>query len=118
MVRSNLCDYADAYILVKGTITITGAGADAAARQADETGKSVIFKNCPTFKCMSRINSTDIDNAQDIYIVMSMYKFYGSTTKIIQITESESFKSKVKITERILMIVIQKIFKQWYHQNI
>ena len=80
---------------------------------------------------MSRINSTDIDNAQDIYIVMSMYKlieysdnyskklkFYGSTTKIIQITESESFKSKVKITERILMIVIQKIFKQWYHQNI
>ena len=37
MLRSNLCDYADAYIFVKGTITITGAGdAAAAARQADE----------------------------------------------------------------------------------
>ena len=35
MLKSNLCDYSDAYILVKGKITITGAGADAAARQAD-----------------------------------------------------------------------------------
>ena len=36
MLRSNLCDYADSYILVKGTITITGAGDDAATRRADE----------------------------------------------------------------------------------
>ena len=36
MLRSSLCDYGDAYILVKGTITNSGAGADAAARQADE----------------------------------------------------------------------------------
>ena len=35
MLKSNLCDYSDAYILVKGKIKITGAGADAAARQAD-----------------------------------------------------------------------------------
>ena len=33
MLKSSLCDYSDAYILVKGTITITGAGADAAVRQ-------------------------------------------------------------------------------------
>ena len=67
MLRSNLCDYANAYILVKGTITITGAGADAAARRADETEKGVTFKNCATFvKCISRINNTDIDTAQDI----------------------------------------------------
>ena len=39
MLRLNLCDYADSYILVKGTITITGAGDDAAARQADERKK-------------------------------------------------------------------------------
>ena len=39
MLKSSLCDYSDAYILVKGTITITGAGADAAARQADERDK-------------------------------------------------------------------------------
>ena len=45
MLRSNLCGYADAYILAKGTITITGAGNDAATRQADERDKGVTFKN-------------------------------------------------------------------------
>ena len=44
MLRSNLCDYTDPYILVKGTITITGAGDAAAARRADERNKGVIFK--------------------------------------------------------------------------
>ena len=44
MLRSNLCDYADSYILVKGTITITRAGDDVAARQADERDKGVTFK--------------------------------------------------------------------------
>ena len=44
MLRSNLCDYAGAYILVKGNITIAGAGNNDAARQADERDKGVIFK--------------------------------------------------------------------------
>ena len=44
MLKSSLCDYTDAYILVKGKITITGEGDDAAARQADERNKGVIFK--------------------------------------------------------------------------
>ena len=74
MLRSNLCDYADSYILVKGTIKITGEGDDAAARQADERDKEVTFKNCAPFtKCISRINNTDTDNAHDIDIVMPMY---------------------------------------------
>ena len=98
MLRSNLCDYADSYILVKGTITITGAGDDAAARWADERNKDVTFKNCAPFtKCIGRINNTDIDNAHDIDIVMPMYNLiensdnysktsgvYGSTTTTIQ----------------------------------
>ena len=46
MLKSSLCDDGDAYILVKGKITITGAGADVAARQAHERDKSVAFKNC------------------------------------------------------------------------
>ena len=74
MLRSNLCDYADSYILVKGTITITGAGNAAASRQADERDKEVTFKICAPFtKCISRINNADIDNAHDIDIVMPMY---------------------------------------------
>ena len=61
MLRSNLCDYADAYILVKETITITGSGNDDATKQADERDKGVTFKNCAPFtKCISRINNTDM----------------------------------------------------------
>ena len=72
MLRSNLCDYADAYI--KGTITITGVGNDDAAKRLDERNKGAIFKNCAPFtKCISRINNTHIDNAQEIYILMLMY---------------------------------------------
>ena len=115
MLRSSLCDYADAYILVKGTITITGAGNDDAAKRLDERNKGVIFKNCAPFtKCISRINNTDIDNAQDIDIVMPMYnlieysdnysKISGSLWQDYKddpndnIVQSESFKSKIKIT--------------------
>ena len=110
MLRSNLCDYADAYILVKGTITITGAGNDDATKQADERGKGVTFKNCAPFtKCISRINNKDIDTAQDIDIVMPIYnlieysnnysKTSGSLWQYDNLGNYESFKSKMKITE-------------------
>ena len=73
MLKSSLCDFSDAYILVKGTATINGAGADATARQADERDKGVAFKNCAPFtNCMSEINNTQVDNAKDIDIVMPM----------------------------------------------
>ena len=49
MLMSNSCDCADAYILVKGTVTITGAGPDDAAKQLDEGNKGIIFKNCAPF---------------------------------------------------------------------
>ena len=66
--------YADAYILCKGKITITGEEDGAAARRADERNKGVIFKNCAPFtKCIIKINNTEIDNTQDIDIAMSMF---------------------------------------------
>ena len=74
MLKSSLCDYSDTYILVKGTITVAGAGDDTAARQADERDKGVIFKNCAPFtNCIIEINNTQVDNAKDINIVMPMY---------------------------------------------
>ena len=114
MLKSNLCDYSDAYILVKGKIKITRQGNDAAARQADERNKGVIFKSSTPFtKCISIINGTDIDNAQDIDIVMPMYNLieysnnYSKTSGSLwqyykddpndSLTGSKSFKSKVKI---------------------
>ena len=117
MLKSSLCDYSDAYILVKGKITIAGEGADAAARQVDERNKGVVFKNCATFiNCISEINNTQIDNAKDIDIVMPMYNLieysnnYAKTTGSLwqyfrdepvaddDMEDSESFKSKTKIT--------------------
>ena len=74
MLKSSLCDYSDTYVLVKGKITITGAGDDAAARQADERDKGVGFKNCAPFpNCISEINNTQIDNSKDIDIVIPLY---------------------------------------------
>ena len=49
MLNSCLCYYSDEYILVKERITITRAGDDAAAREADERNKGVIFRNCVPF---------------------------------------------------------------------
>ena len=116
ILKSSLCDYSDAYILVKRTITINGRGADAAARQADEIDKGVSFKNCATFiNCISQINNTQIDNAKDIDIVMYMYNLveysdnYAKTSGSLwqyfrdepddnNIEDYESFKSKIKIT--------------------
>ena len=74
MLKSGLCDYSNAYILVKEKIIIAGAGDDAAARQADERDKGVAFKNCAAFtNCISEINNTQIDNCKDIDIVMPLY---------------------------------------------
>ena len=109
MLRSSLCDYSDAYVLVKGKITITGAGDDAAAKQADE--RDVAFKNC-----ISEINNTQIDNVKVIDIVMPMYylieysdnylKTSGSLREYYRdesngnLADSESFRCKTKITRK------------------
>ena len=59
MLRSSLCDYSDAYILVKGNISVNNnAGAGAAANNIK---KKVIFKNCDPFaNCISKINNIQI----------------------------------------------------------
>ena len=72
MLISSLCDYSDAYILVKGNISVNNTVAEGAA--ANNAAKIVIFKNCAPFtNCISKINNTQIDNAEYIDIVMPMY---------------------------------------------
>ena len=72
MLRSSLCDYSDTYILVKGNITVNNAVTERAA--ANNINKKVIFKNCVPFtNCISKINNTQIDNAEYINIIMPMY---------------------------------------------
>ena len=72
MLRSSLCDYGDAYILIKGNITVNDTATDGTA--VNNTNKKVIFKNCAPFtNCISKINNTKIDDAEYVDIVMPMY---------------------------------------------
>ena len=67
-LRSDLCDYSDAYIVVKGRITVQGDN------HAKTRNKKLTFKNNASFRsCISKINNTFVDNAKDLDIVMPMY---------------------------------------------
>ena len=62
MLRSSLCNYSNAYILVKTTITV----AEVAAAAPNNANKKVILKNCAPFtNCISRINNMQADDAHD-----------------------------------------------------
>ena len=75
MLRSNLCDYSDAYILVKGTITVTAPGVNNNANNIrDKRNRPLILKNnAPFVSCITRINGELIEDADDLDIFMSMY---------------------------------------------
>ena len=69
-MRSGLCDYSDANILVKGTITV----APATVATHNNANKNIIFKRFVTFtNCIRGINNTQVDDAYDIDVVMPMY---------------------------------------------
>ena len=67
MLRSDLCDFNDAYIVVKGTITVTNPN-------NAKRNKAVTFKNnTPFINCILKLNVVKIDNAEDLDVVMLMY---------------------------------------------
>ena len=72
MLRSDLCDYADAYILVNGTIRVTAAvGAN---NIRDKKNRKLISKNnAPFVSCITRINGELMEDADDLDIIMPMY---------------------------------------------
>ena len=71
ILKASLCDYNDAYILVKGTIAIPKTGTAAAPNNRN---KKVIFKNfAPFTDCITEINNTQVDNAKDIDVIMRIY---------------------------------------------
>ena len=126
MLRSNLCDYSDAYILVKGTITVTAPGVNNNANNIrDKINRPLILKNNASFvSCITRINGELIEDADNLDIVMSMYnlleysKNYRKTIRSlynyyrnelsddadynnfnnIKVVNSNTFKYKNKIT--------------------
>ena len=69
MLRSSLCDYSDAYMLVSGTTTVA-----ALAAGGGKNNIQVVFKNCAPFtNCISDIHNTQIDNAKDIDVLIPMH---------------------------------------------
>ena len=115
MIRSNLYDYSNAYLLVSESITIDWAGADDDAKREDKRNKGVIFKNCAPFtEFMSIMNNTQINNGKDIDVMKTIYDSieysdnYSKTSgRLLQyerndpndnIVNSESFKSNIKMT--------------------
>ena len=72
MLKSRFCDYSDAYILAKGTITVKNKAAQ--SQSNDAANKKLIFKNCAPFTdCISRIKNMQVDDTYDIDVVMPMY---------------------------------------------
>ena len=103
MWRSNLCDFNDAYILVTGNITVIKKSFTAAdfekpnntnlnainTNNANNNAfgeEELVFKNnAPFINCISKINVTKIDNAEDLDVVMPMYNLnYLNIVKIIE----------------------------------
>ena len=87
MLRTILCDYSDAYILVKRNMTVNNTLDVGAA--ANNTNRKVIFKNCAPFSnCISKINNTEVDNAEYIVIVMPMYNLIEYSDNYPKTSES------------------------------
>ena len=126
VIRSNLCEYSDAYILVTGHITATGDNANA----------KVAFKNCAPFtKCVTHINDEHVDNADNLDIVMPMYNLieysdnYSDTSgslwqfkrdkqnmkngNPVNVTtdDSSSFKYKSSFIEESTAVGANRVFK-------
>ena len=79
MLRSDLCDYSDAYIIVKGIITIS-----ADERDRDEKNRDLVLKNnAPFISCISKINDVLIENAEDLDVMLlySLLKYSKNYSK-------------------------------------
>ena len=110
MLRSDLCDFSDAYIVVKGDITLE------VDNDANKRNKNLAFKNnAPFINCISKINGVKTDNAEDLDVVMPMYNlleysknyrkatgslwnYYRDEPNDPPSTNSASFKYKTSIT--------------------
>ena len=119
MFRSDLCDFSDVYIIVKGTITVTNPS-------NAKIYKEVVFKNnAPFTNCITKINGIKIDSAEDLDVVMPMYnlleysknykKATGSLSNCYRdepsnpfSSDSESFKYKQIYREILIILVLVK----------
>ena len=103
ILKSNLCDYNDSYILVRSDITVAAAPAT-----------QVVFKNSAPFtKSIKKFNETTIDDAEDLDLVMPMNNVIEYSSNYSEITESLRFYSKDEATNFNAAIVNDDNFKSF-----
>ena len=127
MLRSDLCDFSDAYIVVKWTITVTGT------TSRSRKNRPLAFKhNAPFISCISKIDNTLIDNPEDLDVAMPIYnlieynKNYRKTTGGIitdEVTDGrndndfvnkniinwESFLNTRQVLQEVLIMLMKKL---------
>ena len=83
MLRCDLCDYSDAYIVAKGDITLEGDN------DAKKRNENLAFKNnSPFINCFSKINGVKIDNVEELDVAMPMYNLLEYSKNYRKTTES------------------------------
>ena len=120
MRRSNLCDYSDAYIVVKGDITVdkeafiaddieepndiaANVTATNTSNDNDLGEKKLVFKsNTPFINCVSKINGLRIANAEDLDVVMSMYNLLEYSKNFVELLQRWASTDANNITHSIL----------------
>ena len=109
MLRLSLCNHSDAYILVSGTITITGEETDYATKQANEGDQEVIIENYTPFtKCINKITKTHVDYAQEIDVVRPIYKLIKYTDNSLKTSGSlwQYYRDEANATGKFRIIQI------------
>ena len=125
MLRSDLCDYSDAYIVVKGDITLTKTNGRGII---DIRNRFLAFKNnAPFTNCISKINNVLIDNAEDLDVVMPMYNLLECSKNYTKTTgslwnyyrdEPNDFPANNYNADPITNSESFKMQKQFYRKNI
>ena len=114
MLRSDLCGFSDAYIVVKGTITLE------VDNGANKRNKNLAFKNnAPFINCISKINGVQIDNADDLNVVMPIYNL----NKKLQKNNRQLVKITTEMSQVVLFLLILNLLNtrqvlQEKHQKI
>ena len=83
VLRSDLCDYSDAYVWVKGTITVTDPN-----NNANFDRRLRLKNDAPFISCISKINGELVENVEDLDIVMPMYNLLEYSKNYEKTSES------------------------------
>ena len=98
MLRSDLCDYNDAYIVFTGKITVTDPNNDAYDK------KLALKNNAPSISCISKINGVIIENAEDLDVVI-LCTIYLNTAKTIE-KQQDHYGIIIETNQIVVLIII------------